>query len=861
MLNNLVERVTDALGNAALGLDARERLVDHGAAVHSRRVVHHGHLAGGLVDLDLGNAGHKRRGRNGQAGRGMRGERVAARDVLHAQVGKVAQREVAVLLARGTLVGQAHVLAIKDHIGGVHVPHPGGLGADLPAQLGRGVLGRQARHVRARARVRTGVERRHVGVHAAHHDQRALHAQLLGGNLRQDRVDAHAVIGSAGRKRNEAVLLKAHVDAGDVHVGDARSLHGERAAQSAHAVAQVHGQRLVAPADHVHRAQQAAVERAGVELLVVVLRHDLALAHHVLKAQVGGVHVQHVGELVNGTLHGKLALSGTVAAIRAAAVGVGVDGVPAKAARLHVVVNWQALVARKADRRGSVLAVRAGVGQRVQIDGRDGAVVHGAQLDGHLHLMARVTRSDGLLTGVAAVARTAGLLGHKRNKDLAAARLLGAKAAADARLNDLHLRLRDVERLRDHAAHVEGHLRGGGHRDTPERVGRREGAEGFHGRGLRGLAGVGAGKDNVALGEGLVQVAKVAGTAAYQVARDVAALREHKGHVALGMDHDVIIECLGKVEQRLEHLIVHLDELERLVGSLLGLGGDDRHLLVLVTDKVLENQAVVGTRLRIALAGDGKAALGHVLVSVDAHDAGHLQGARRIDGADLGAGIRAALELNDERAGGHHVARVDGTTLEQSLRILLGLLVSDLLVRDTIGAGVIDRQLGHLETHLHAGLVEKTDDGAQLALVAAATAEVAGKLAREFLARGDETRVLLGGAGERQHVHDEAGGAKTALLGAFGSHRAGKRLGLGLKALERGDGVALNTGGGNRAAQHRIAVEPHCAQTAVGGLAGAAHRRAALLAQQRKEHGIGGNLNLDLAAVERKGKIDKFGSH
>ena len=327
------------------------------------------------------------------------------------------------------------------------------------------------------------------------------------------------------------------------------------------------------------------------------------------------------------------------------------------------------------------------------------------------------------------------------------------------------------------------------------------------------------------------------------------------------MDHDVVIECLGKVEQRLEHLVVNLDELERLVGGLLGLGGDDRHLLVLVANEVLENQAVVGTRLRIALTGDGKAALGHVLVGVNAHHARHLQGARRIDGADLGAGIGAALEFDDERAGGHHIARVDGTALEQGLRVLLGLLMGDLLVRDTVAAGVINRQLGHLKAHLYARFVEEADDGAQLALVAAAAAQVAGELARELLARGDEARILLGGAGKRQHVHDEAGGAKTALLGAFGSHRTGKRLGLGLEALKRGDGVALDTGGGNRAAQHRVAVEPHRAQAAVGGLAGAAHRRATLLAQQRKEHGVGGNLNLDLAAIERKGKIDEFGSH
>ena len=187
--------------------------------------------------------------------------------------------------------------------------------------------------------------------------------------------------------------------------------------------------------------------------------------------------------------------------------------------------------------------------------------------------------------------------------------------------------------------------------------------------------------------------------------------------------------------------------------------------------------------------------------------------------------------------------------------------MGNLLVRDAVGARVVDGQLGHLKAHLHAGLVEEAHDGAQLAFVAAATAEVAGELARQLLARGDEARILLSGAGKRQHVHDEAGSAKTALLGAFGSHCAGERLGLGLEALERGDGMALNTGGGNRAAQYRVAVEPHRAQTAVGGLTGTAYRRTALLAQQRKEHGVGGNLNLDLAAVERKGKIDEFGSH
>ena len=135
--------------------------------------------------------------------------------------------------------------------------------------------------------------------------------------------------------------------------------------------------------------------------------------------------------------------------------------------------------------------------------------------------------------------------------------------------------------------------------------------------------------------------------------------------------------------------------------------------------------------------------------------------------------------------------------------------MGNLLVGDAVGARVVDRQLGHLKTHLHAGLVEEADDGAQLALVAAATAEVTGELARELLARGDKARVLFGGAGKCQHVHDKAGGAKTALLGALGSHSTGKRLGFSLEALERGDGVTLDARGGNRAAEHRVAIEPY----------------------------------------------------
>ena len=55
-------------------------------------------------------------------------------------------------------------------------------------------------------------------------------------------------------------------------------------------------------------------------------------------------------------------------------------------------------------------------------------------------------------------------------KTSVAACLLGAEAATNARLDDAHLALGDAQGVGDLAADVEGHLRGGHHREAPEGV-------------------------------------------------------------------------------------------------------------------------------------------------------------------------------------------------------------------------------------------------------------------------------------------------------------------------------------------------------------------------------------------------------
>ena len=66
------------------------------------------------------------------------------------------------------------------------------------------------------------------------------------------------------------------------------------------------------------------------------------------------------------------------------------------------------------------------------------------------------------------------------------------------------------------------------------------------------MAGVGAGEDDVTLAKASSRSPKSLVPLQTRL-RETSPLREHKGHVALGVDHDVVIERLGKVEQGLEH--------------------------------------------------------------------------------------------------------------------------------------------------------------------------------------------------------------------------------------------------------------------------------------------------------------------
>ena len=159
----------------------------------------------------------------------------------------------------------------------------------------------------------------------------------------------------------------------------------------------------------------------------------------------------------------------------------------------------------------------------MQVDRGDGAILLGAHAHVEHHLMTRVRSSQRLLARVDDLGGAAGALRHERGEDLAASRLLGAEATADAWLDDAHLRLRNLECSGDLAADMERHLRGTRHRNATERVDGRECAEGLHHRLGGGLRLVRAIDHDVGFGKGGIEVAHRVLAMGHEVPRAVAA--------------------------------------------------------------------------------------------------------------------------------------------------------------------------------------------------------------------------------------------------------------------------------------------------------------------------------------------------
>ena len=383
-------------------------------------------------------------------------------------------------------------------------------------------------------------------------------------------------------------------------------------------------------------------------------------------------------QLVDCRLHRKQTLCGTVAPVCTGRHVVGVDYIADKAERLCLAVQGDGFVSGQTHRGGTVFAVGTGIGQGVQVNALYDAVPGSAQTDVHLHL---VTGGRCRLAFHPAEDDLGGLFGLPCDECrvyLADCRLLCAKTTADAGFGHPHHRLGDMQGVGDVAAGMENDLGGAENIQSAVGINGTVGAEGLHHRLLTCLGVVDVVDHHIAAcdhrinitGAALVMGAEIAfvvgthGAEAFPVV-----LRVHKNGVILGG---------VEIQHCFQHIVFHLDELQRLIHALLVLACYDRHHVAYKTDMTVDEQTVVGACLRIGLSCLRVPAgvLRHIFPGKNRLDAGHFFSHGGVDGPHHGVGVGRTQQLDDEAVGGDHVIHVHRLSRYQ----LHGVLFAERLV-------------------------------------------------------------------------------------------------------------------------------------------------------------------------------------
>ena len=229
---------------------------------------------------------------------------------------------------------------------------------------------------------------------------------------------------------------------------------------------------------------------------------------------------------------------------------------------------------------------------------------------------------------------------------------LAAEAAADFHGDDLDARVRDAQHRGCAVSNLEVPLRAAPDSDSavslpPRGRGVRLDVPLMHGRGAEGPL-----HDQVRLGEALLDVAErhfgVAGYVALVVV------------VQLGR---AVRDCFLDIGYGGQHFVLDIDEREGFFGGVRALGGDCGDCLSFV-QRLLAGEGVVAQMLQVrGRAGDNHARLigsvGEVGGCNDGEDFGVRLRLARVDGDDVGVGVRAAKHLAVQHAGQVHVRAVE----------------------------------------------------------------------------------------------------------------------------------------------------------------------------------------------------------
>ena len=347
--------------------------------------------------------------------------------------------------------------------------------------------------------------------------------------------------------------------------------------------------------------------------------------HQVAPPDLGRIQAQRTGDVVHGRFHDEVAVRLTRAAVGAHDRGVGVDGLVLRVHRRNPVGAGQdGLGALGIDR--AVGTVGAAVVEEAVPDAEDAAVLRRRDLDAVDH-QPLVVGADEVLAPVldplhraAQQARSEGdqqLLGIDQED-------LDAEAAAHVRRDHGDGGLRQPELLRNHAPGRDGRLGRIPDREFSQaRIKAGDDAAGLHRLGRAPFGPEFLAQHEIGLGEGALDIAVAVGGAAGDVGIGVVVDERRAG---LRRRHEI--------DRRSVRRIVHLDQVERVLGEVAAVRDHQRHRLAHEAH-LAGCQRLVGARMDKAgiLVEERHGRIGgpQILVGDDRVDAGERQSGIGID--------------------------------------------------------------------------------------------------------------------------------------------------------------------------------------------------------------------------------------
>ena len=381
----------------------------------------------------------------------------------------------------------------------------------------------------------------------------------------------------------------------------------------------------------------------------------------VLAPNIHRVHAQFAGDDVHATLDDVGRLRAARAAIGISRGGVRIDGV-------GVALHGQQLIAAAQHwseqpgwhaRRWASIQVRAHVGNRLDLDAQDGAIVFDGVLD-ILNVVAAMRRRHIILASLfGPFYRATQLFGGPHGQDIARIeRNLAAKAAAHVAGNDAQPVFRDAgDQRAQQTGHMgvlagvpEGHLFGA-------RIPACHRGVCLHRVGDEALVDEVRLDDPVGGGESGVNIAIGKLPVEGEIARHV-----------IVQQRRARFQRFGLIGDGGQWLVIDVNQVERVFGGIRVFGDDDGHAVAGIAHFINRQDAPLGDGHFLTVdhadfqrpgARQGTdASIGQILAGVDGHDAVQLLGLVGIDAANAGMAVRASQHGHVGLAGQGHILSV-----------------------------------------------------------------------------------------------------------------------------------------------------------------------------------------------------------